>query len=72
MLLEYIFISHLQDFYAVFGVHDFLPSDFIIRLLAQYVCSEEEFELFCSDIIFVIAGFDKKQLNEVIRTLFLT
>lgn len=62
----------IEDFYAVFGIHDFLPSDFIIRLLAQYVCSEEDFELFCSDIIFVIAGFDKKQLNETRLPVYLS
>ncbi|XP_068748610.1 gastric triacylglycerol lipase-like [Montipora capricornis] len=58
------FIPLAQELFRLFGVRDFLPSDFIIHLLAEYVCSEKDFDSFCSDILFVIAGFDKKQLNE--------
>ena len=46
-------------------MRDFLPSDFVIRWLADYVCSEEDLDTFCEDIVFVICGFDKKQLNRV-------
>ena len=58
----------MQFLFEVLGVRDFLPSDDIIHLLAKYVCSDKEFETFCSDIIFIICGFDKKQLNEVSNT----
>ena len=54
--------------FAIFGVRDFLPSDSIIHWLAKYVCSEKDLESFCSGILFVICGFDKKQLNEVRKT----
>lgn len=46
-------------------MRDFLPSDAIVRWLADYVCSEADLETFCEDLIFVICGFDKKQLNKV-------
>ena len=58
-------VLYSQGLFKIFGIRDFLPSDFIIHWLAKYVCSLEDLETFCSDIIFVIAGFDKKQLNEV-------
>ena len=55
----------MQILFEIFGVRDFLPSDDIIHLLAKCVCSEKDLETYCSDIIFIICGFDKKQLNEV-------
>lgn len=57
------FLPEVQDLFKFFGVRDFLPSDRVIRWLADYVCSEKDLETFCEDIIFVICGFDKKQLN---------
>ena len=56
--------------FKLFGVRDFLPSDRIIRWLADFVCSEKDLETFCEDIVFVICGFDKKQLNMVSVTFF--
>ena len=61
----FIYLIFSQDLFKIFGIRDFLPSDFIIRWLAKYVCSDKDLETFCSDIIFIICGFDKKQLNEV-------
>ena len=55
----------MQILFEIFGVRDFLPSDDIIHWLAKCVCSEKDLETYCSDIIFIICGFDKKQLNEV-------
>ena len=58
----------MQRWFDFFGVRDFLPSDAIIHWLAKHVCAEKELETFCSDIIFIICGFDKQQLNEVSNT----
>ncbi|XP_068671832.1 gastric triacylglycerol lipase-like [Montipora foliosa] len=66
------FMPFAQDIFAIFGVRDFLPSDFIIHWLAKYVCSEKDLESFCSGILFVICGFDKKQLNETRLPVYLT
>ena len=60
-----VFFFYLQLLFAIFGVRDFLPSNELIRWLADKVCTEKEWESFCSDIIFVVCGFDKAQLNEV-------
>ena len=58
----------MQFLFEIFGVREFLPSDSIIHWLAKYVCSEKDLETFCADILFIICGFDKKQLNEVSNT----
>ena len=65
LCVSFLFI---QDLFKIFGIRDFLPSDFIIHWLAKYVCSEEDLETYCSDIIFIICGYDKKQLNEASKT----
>ena len=67
-LLNYILSFLMQFLFEIFGVREFLPSDSIIHWLAKYVCSEKDLETFCSDILFIICGFDKKQLNEVSNT----
>ena len=58
---------YLQDLFKIFGIRDFLPSNFFIRWFAKDVCSEEEAATYCADFIFILCGFDKKQLNEVRR-----
>ena len=54
-----------QFLFEVFGVRDFLPSDDIIHWLATYVCKPSDLKELCSNIIFIICGFDKPQLNMV-------
>ncbi|XP_013380109.1 gastric triacylglycerol lipase isoform X2 [Lingula anatina] len=48
--------------YDMFGKKDFLPNNELIDFLAKTVCDEAT-RFICSDIIFVIAGYDKAQLN---------
>ncbi|CAH3018896.1 unnamed protein product [Porites evermanni] len=62
----------IHEIKFLFGVRDFLPSDAIIRWLAKKVCSDKDLETFCSDIIFIICGFDKKQLNETRLPIYYT
>lgn len=57
------FLPEIEDLFAVLGVRDFLPSDDIIRWLATYVCKPTDLEEICSNIIFLICGFDISQLN---------
>lgn len=65
-------IDEIEILFDIFGVRDFLPSDAIIHWLAKHVCSDKDLETFCSDIIFVICGFDKKQLNETRLPIYYT
>lgn len=56
------FSGGIQWLSWVFGVRDFLPSNFVTRTLGHYVCEDES--TLCTNIMFVLCGFDKKQLNE--------
>jgi len=58
--------------FKIFGIHDFLPSNEIIRWLAEFVCRPEDLDTLCSDIIFIIDGFDKKNLNKTRVPVYLS
>ena len=45
-------------------MRDFLPNNELVNFLASTVCDEAT-RFLCADILFVLAGFDLKQLNEV-------
>lgn len=48
------------------GAHEFLPGNEFMTMFGQLICDEDTFTLdICSDVIFLIAGFDKAQANEV-------
>lgn len=63
--LKYIadLTPEVEFLFDVFGVRDFLPSDDIIHWLATYVCKPTDLKELCSNIIFIVCGFDKPQLN---------
>ena len=46
------------------GIKDFLPSDWITKIVAQEVCGTLHLiQDLCKNVAFLIAGFDKKELN---------
>ncbi len=49
---------------------EFIPSDLLIRTLAKYVCSVDMklIDGVCEDFIFLICGFDEKNIN-IVSTL---
>ena len=50
-----------------FGTGEFLPSDALTKAIAEYVCTPE-LELtneICGNVLFLIAGHDTGNLNEV-------
>ena len=62
-----VICSCLQFLFKIFGLHDFLPSNEIMRWLADIVCQPEDLKTICSNIIFIIDGYDKANLNQVNR-----
>jgi len=48
---------------TIFGVNDFLPNDWVMDFLAQYVCGFKSTNPLCANILFLIAGPDSTQLN---------
>lgn len=48
------------------GQYEFLPSTKFLQLIGQAMCNEESgFKEICNNILFLIAGYDKPQLNQV-------
>lgn len=62
---EYNIFFTFQWLSWIFGVRDFLPSSFVTRSLARYVCEDDLGSEWCTNIMFVLCGYDKAQLNEV-------
>lgn len=42
-----------------------MPSNEIFKLLAGTLCKNHDTEPFCANVLFLICGFDKKELNAV-------
>lgn len=56
----------MQLVLKLFGDREFLPHRGIINIFRRIVCSQEPIgEAICENIVFLIAGFDRAQLNEV-------
>lgn len=56
------FTWEFEDLLKWLGVHEFLPDSYLIKLLGKTVCDADT-RIFCEDILFIICGFDKQQLN---------
>ena len=63
-------LFNCQWLFWFFGVRDFLPSSFVTRSLGRYVCEDDLGSEWCSNLMFVMCGYDKAQLNEVYYCLF--
>merc|ERR1719193_235635 len=57
-----LFQNLIEDLFRIFGVREFLPNDEILDWLARGLCTWET-RIFCSDLLFVISGYDPQQLN---------
>ncbi len=55
--------------FKLLGVKDFMPSNAVTQWFASDICSGQESSLFCSNIIFVLCGYDMKNLNMVRKYL---
>eukprot|EP00794_Sanderia_malayensis_P012754 gene12754-14061_t len=58
------FTPEVEALLKILGIHDFAPSDWLIKLLAETVCEGKFIDKVCADIIFLICGFDTANLNE--------
>jgi len=62
ILLKFLADLDLADILYFLGEESFLPSDWFIRLLAGSLCYEDP--VVCADIIFLLCGTDRMNLNE--------
>lgn len=54
-----------QLWYRVFGSGEFLPSNWVLHLVAEYVCGYNLEKGLCDDFMWLIAGPETAQFNQV-------
>ncbi|XP_006831190.1 PREDICTED: lysosomal acid lipase/cholesteryl ester hydrolase isoform X1 [Chrysochloris asiatica] len=52
-----------QIFQEIFGVKQFLPQNAILKWLSTHICSHVILKELCGNLIFVICGFNERNLN---------
>ena len=68
--LHFVPWHNFQDLFRILGVHEFLPANWLVKFLGQTVCDTFT-RIVCEDILFILAGFDRQQLNAVSEALLL-
>ncbi|XP_037960134.1 lipase 1-like [Teleopsis dalmanni] len=54
------------------GAHEFLPSNDFLTMFSQIICDDDTItKEICSNVIFLITGFDKEQMNETMLPVIL-
>lgn len=56
----------LQFGAGLFGIYEFLPNSEIMSLLGEAACRDQAwFQSMCSNVLFLIGGFNSEQMNSV-------
>ncbi|XP_067121596.1 gastric triacylglycerol lipase-like isoform X1 [Centruroides vittatus] len=55
--------SPIDLLYKKLGYREFLPNSFVMKLFAQVGCGFENFNLLCSNVYFLMNGYNPSQLN---------
>ncbi|XP_071941868.1 gastric triacylglycerol lipase-like [Antedon mediterranea] len=58
------FLPEIQFLFDILGVKEFLPNTEFIDMLAEDLCNQPDTFLFCKNIIFILCGYDDKNLNK--------
>lgn len=58
-----MFEPQLEKLIKILGIHDFIPSNWLIDALAALVCPIDK-AVICRNVIFLIAGYDLANLDE--------
>jgi hypothetical protein len=60
----------LQWLLDLIGLYEFLPRSELLSLIAETLCNDHAITVdLCSNVLFLLAGFDSSQLNKVSVTL---
>ena len=55
--------SHFQWVMKFLGLGEFLPSNGFIDWISDFFCNEGDIQIVCSSVIFLIAGYNERQVN---------
>merc|ERR1712141_300865 len=66
--LKYVapFVNQLDWILTMLGLGEFLPSNIFMDWMASFFCHEGNLQGICSNIIFVLCGFDEPQVNKTL------
>jgi hypothetical protein len=61
-----VWFNTLQWLLDLMGIYEFMPSSELLSFVGQFLCNSEAITAdICSNVLFIIAGFDSEQLNKV-------
>ncbi|XP_057312925.1 gastric triacylglycerol lipase-like [Hydractinia symbiolongicarpus] len=58
------FSPEIEFLIKILGIKDFFPNNWLMKLLADTICAAHFSEKYCADLIFLMTGFDTKNLND--------
>ena len=62
-------LHHFQIVVELFGDQEFLPHQGFMNIFRKIVCRNEPIgEAICENIVFLMSGFDRAQLNQVMTS----
>jgi len=50
------------------GMGEFLPSNWLMDWLADFVCGDSQLEFICENIVFLLCGYDEGQMNKTMMS----
>jgi len=50
------------------GLGEFMPSNWLMNLIAEYVCGNNFMEVICENIVFLMVGYDQEQMNKTMMS----
>ncbi|XP_033107826.1 lysosomal acid lipase/cholesteryl ester hydrolase-like [Anneissia japonica] len=66
------FLPEIQFLLDILGIKEFLPNTELIDLIAKDICNKPNEYMFCKNIIFVLCGYDAKNLNQTRLPVYYT
>ncbi|XP_022293605.2 gastric triacylglycerol lipase-like [Crassostrea virginica] len=61
--IKYLSLFTDELLFALLGRRDFLPNDWIFKVLGSTLCKEKITSIICTNVIFLLAGYDTSNLN---------
>ncbi|KAI6185492.1 Hydrolase [Aphelenchoides besseyi] len=71
VLAEFLF-DEVKFFYWLFGDGEFIPTNKLFNLIAEYVCESKQGTAFCDNLLTLIMGVDSNQINATRNDVYFT
>ncbi|KAI6212984.1 hypothetical protein M3Y94_00095000 [Aphelenchoides besseyi] len=71
VLADFLF-DEVKFFYWLFGDSEFIPTNKLFNLIAEYVCESKQGTAFCDNLLTLIMGTDSNQINATRNDVYFT